>query len=337
MRDVIGHRHLLERLGAHALRGDVAHAYGLSGPRSIGKRTAALRIAQTLNCDTPNAAAGGCGTCRACRLMDTDAHPDLIVVTRLDDKRDITIEQIRAMQQELSLRPLEGRRRVVIIDDAAELSEHAEVALLKTLEEPPSHAVLLLLTPTPQRLLDTIRSRIQALTFRLVATAEIVEGLRARFGAGAEKHAGAAAGRPGLAITLATSEAARTDRRKLESEFYTLMGSGLTDRFAWAADLADDNDPRRRTRQIERRLVEWGELVRDAALVSQGVDRAMRPERAAETAKLAASVSARDLVDTGLLFEQLRRDLDFNANARAMLELLALKVPYGAAFKVARP
>ena len=184
------------------------------------------------------------------------------------------------------------------------------------------------------RLLDTIRSRLQALAFRLVATAEIAEGLRARFGAGAEKHAGAAGGRPGLAITLATDEAARTDRRRVESEFYTLIGSRLTERFAWAAALADDDDPRRRTRQIERRLVEWGELVRDAVVVSQGVDRAMRPDRAAESAQLSASVPARALVDMALLMERLRRDLDFNANARAMLELFALKIPYGAAFKM---
>lgn len=334
MRDVIGHRRLLERLGAHALRGDVAHAYGISGPRSIGKRTVALRIAQTLNCDAPNAAAGGCGTCRACKKIAQGTHPDVVLVTRADDRQNIVIDQIRAMQSDLSFRPLEGRWRVVIVDDAADMHEHAEVALLKTLEEPPRHAVLMLLTPTPERLLDTIRSRIQALAFRLVPTAEIAEGLRARFGAGAEKHAGAAGGRPGLAITLATDEAARTDRRRLESEFYTLLGSGLTDRFAWAADLADDSDARRRTRQIERRLVEWGELVRDAAVVTQGVDRAMRPDRAAESAKLAASVPARELVDTALLMERLRRDLDFNANARAMLELFALKVPYDAAFKV---
>ena len=334
MRDVIGHRRLLERIGSHALRGDVAHAYGISGPRSIGKRTAALRIAQTLNCETPNAAAGGCGTCRSCRKIAEGTHPDVVLVTRADDRRDIMIEQIRAMQNDLSLRPLEGRTRVVIVDDAADMSEHAEVALLKTLEEPPSHAVLMLLTPTPERLLDTIRSRIQALAFRLVPTVEIAEGLRARFGASAERHAGAAAGRPGLAITLATDEGARKDRRRLEAEFYTLMGSGLTDRFAWAADLADDSDTKRRTRQIERRFVEWGELVRDAAVVSQGVDRAMRPDRAAESAMLAAGTSARELVDMALLMERLRRDLDFNANARAMLELFALKVPYEAAFKV---
>ncbi len=334
MRDVIGHRRLLERIGAHALRGDVAHAYGISGPRSIGKRTVALRIAQTLNCETPNVAAGGCGTCRSCQKIAQGTHPDVVLVTKADDRQNIVIDQIRAMQNDLSFRPLEGRRRVVIVDDAADMHEHAEVALLRTLEEPPRHAVIMLLTPTPDRLLDTIRSRVQALAFRLVATAEIAEGLRARFGAGAEKHAGAAGGRPGLAITLATDEAARTDRRRVESEFYMLIGSRLTERFAWAAALADDDDPRRRTRQIERRLVEWGELVRDAVVVSQGVDRAMRPERAAESAQLSASVPARALVDMALFMERLRRDLDFNANARAMLELFALKIPYGATFKM---
>jgi DNA polymerase-3 subunit delta' len=331
VRDLIGQRRLLEHLGAHALRGDVAHAYGLSGPRSIGKRTAALRLAQTLNCEMPGRAAGGCGACRACRLMEAGTHPDLIVVSRADDRRDITIEQVRAMQQELSLRPLEGRRRIVIVDDAAELSEHAEVALLKTLEEPPSHAVLLLLTPTPVRLLDTIRSRIRSLAFRLVPTPEIAAALRGRFGASAEKAAAAAGGRPGRAITLATDEAARAERRRLDAELYRLIGSGLTDRFAWAADLADDADPRRRTREIERRLVEWGELVRDAAVAAQHVDRAMRPDRTAESERLAASVPARELVDTALLMERLRRDLDFNANARTMLELFALRAPYCAA------
>ena len=174
MRDVIGQRRILEKLGGQAIRGDVAHAYELSGPRSIGKHTVALRLAQTLNCVAERRVAGGCGRCVACRKMEQGTHPDLLTVTRLvdqgtrNDRKVITIEQIRAMQQDLALRPLEGQRRVVIIDDAADLSEHAEVALLKTLEEPPSHAVLLLVTPTPSRLLETIRSRIQPIPFRLL-------------------------------------------------------------------------------------------------------------------------------------------------------------------------
>src|SRR3979490_1996212 len=209
VRDVIGQRRLLARLGERAVRADVAHGYELSGPRSIGKHTLALRLAQTLNCTTEPAVPGGCGVCIACRKIERGLCPGVREVSRLvdqtkrDDRKNITIEQIREMQQDLALRPLEGRKRFVIIDDAADLSEHAEVALLKTLEEPPIHAVLLLLTPTPARLLETIRSRLVPPPMRLVPTADIADGLAKRFGAEARRHAAAGAGRPGLAIALA--------------------------------------------------------------------------------------------------------------------------------------
>src|SRR5438445_575761 len=178
MRDFIGQRRLLARLSERALRGDVAHAYELSGPRSIGKRTVAIRLAQTLLCTSEPHPAGGCGTCLACRKIDHQTHPDVRMVGRLvdlekeNDRKQIAIEQIREMQQDLALRPLEGRWRVVVIDDAADLSEHAEVALLKTLEEPPPHAVLLLLTTTPAALLETIRSRLVPLSLRLERVSE---------------------------------------------------------------------------------------------------------------------------------------------------------------------
>src|SRR5207249_4161559 len=197
VRGVIGQRRLLARLGERAVRGDVVHRYELSGPRSIGKHTLATRLAQTLNCATEPVVPGGCGVCLACRKIERGLHPDVREITRLvdqakrDDRKNITIEQIRWMQQDLALRPLEGRKRVVIIDDAADLSEHAEVALLKTLEEPPPHAVLLLVTPTPSTLLETIRSRVQPLPFRLVGRAAPRRGgrrsgrLRARDASGA--------------------------------------------------------------------------------------------------------------------------------------------------------
>jgi DNA polymerase-3 subunit delta' len=339
MRDVIGQRHLLDKLGEQAVRGDVAHAYELSGPRSIGKHTVAIRLAQTLNCAAEPLVEGGCGECLSCRKIERGLHPDVREVTRLvdtgtrDDRKNITIEQIRAMQQDLALRPLEGRWRIVIIDDAADLSEHAEVALLKTLEEPPRHACLLLVTPTPARLLDTIRSRLQPLPFRPVPRAEIETALLRRFGADAARYAAAAAGRPGVAIALATNEAERDARRALEREFYTLVSSRLTDRFAWAADLAEARtDTQKRSEQIEMRLVEWGELVRDAALSAAGApERAMRPERAAESARLAAGTSARELVDLAQSFERWRRDVvETTVSARMLLELLALRLPYRA-------
>jgi len=337
---VIGQRRLLARLGEKALEGDVAHAYELSGPRSIGKRTVAIRLAQTLLCTAEPRVAGGCGVCLACRKVEHLTHPDLRVVTRLvdlerdPDKKLIAIEQIREMQQDLALRPLEGSWRVVIIDDAADLSEHAEVALLKTLEEPPVHSVILLLTPTPARLLETIRSRLVPLPLRLVPTAEIAEGLNKRFGPEARRHAEAGAGRPGVALALATDEAARRARRALEAEFYRLVGSGLTDRFAWAVDLAEsERDPQKRSDAIETRLTGWSELARDAAVVAHGADRALRPERARESVALAAGAGQRELVDLALSLDRWRRDvIESNVNARMLLELLVLRLPYVATF-----
>ena len=339
MRDVIGQRHLLERLGERAVRGDVAHAYELSGPRSIGKHTVAIRLAQTLSCTAEPRVSGGCGTCAACRKIERGVHPDVAVVTRevdLDsrnDRKNITIEQIRTMQQDLALRPLEGPRKVVIIDDAADLSEEAEIALLKTLEEPPAHAVLLLVTPTPARLLDTIRSRLQPLPLRLVPREEIEAALRPRFGADAARLAASAAGRPGIAIRVATDESERDGRAALEREFYRLVSSRLTDRFEWAVKLAEsESDTQKRGRLIATRFVEWGELVRDAALVAVGApERAMRPDRAAESSRLAAGTGARDLVELAQSFERWRRDvLETTVSARMLLELVALRIPYKA-------
>jgi len=331
MRGVIGQRAMLDRLGARASRGDVAHAYGLFGPRSIGKRTIALRLAQTLNCLDPQRPPGGCGTCLNCVKIERGIHPDVRLLERdAANKTKIEIDQVRAMQQDLVLRPLEGRTRVVIIDDAADLSDVAQDALLKTVEEPPKHAVLLLVTQAPEVLFETIRSRVQPLVLRSVATSEIAAALRERGVKDADAIAAAAAGHPGMAIRLAGDEGGeRTTRRAIEKEFFDLVNSRLTERFEWAAKLADENDMRKRSDAIELRLDHWVELLRDAAVTARGLEGApLRPDRAIETGRIASKHPARDLVDATLLVQRLRRDLFWNANARAMLEILALKLPY---------
>ena len=322
---------MLDRMGARASRGDVAHAYGLFGPRSIGKRTVAIRLAQTLNCLDPKRPPGGCDTCLGCMKIERGVHPDVLLVERdVATKTKIEIDQIRAMQQDLALRPLEGRSRVVIIDDAADMSDFAQDALLKTLEEPPQHAVLLLITLSPQSLFETIRSRMQPLELRSVAASEIAAGLRERGVKDADGIAALSAGHPGMAIRLASDEGGeRTTRNAMEKEFFQLVGSRLTDRFEWALKLADESDSRKRADAIEIRLDHWVELLRDAAVAARGLAATpLRPVRAAETGRMAAKAGARELVDAGLLVQKLRRDLFWNANARAMLEILALKLPY---------
>jgi hypothetical protein len=197
--------------------------------------------------------------------------------------------------------------------------------------------VLLLITPTPSRLLETIRSRLQPLPFRAVARLEIEAALVARFGQTAARFASPAAGKPGIAFTLAMDESARGARTQFEAEFYRLVGSKLTERFAWAAALSDERDSQKRSELIETRLVNWSELVRDAAVAGTGVaDRAMRPDREAESRRLAAKVTTRDLVDLAQRMERWRRDVvETTVSARMLLELFALRLPYDDSFSEA--
>jgi hypothetical protein len=194
--------------------------------------------------------------------------------------------------------------------------------------------VLLLITPTPSRLLETIRSRLQPLPFRSVARLEIERALVARFGQSAARYASPAAGKPGIAFTLAMDEGARGARKQFEAEFYRLVGSKLTERFAWAAALADERDSQKRSELIETRLVNWSELVRDAAVAATGVsDQAMRPDREDESRRLGAKVTTRDLVDLAQRMERWRRDVvETTVSARMLLELFALKLPYDETF-----
>ena len=129
-------------------------------------------------------------------------------------------------------------------------------------------------------------------------------------------------------------EGARGARTRFEAEFYRLVGSKLTERFAWAAALADERDSQKRSELIETRLVNWSELVRDAAVAGTGVaDGAMRPERIEESRRLAAKVTTRDLVDLAQRMERWRRDVvETTVSARMLLELFVLKLPYDETF-----
>ena len=156
---IIGHerqKSILQR----ALTGSrLAHAYLFAGPEGVGKRLMALAVARVLFCS----AGTGCGECAACRKLAHRNHPDLHVLE--PDGNSIKIEQIRALQRDLSLRPLEGSRKVCLIEAAELMTTAAANALLKTLEEPRGDILLILLSSQPQRLLETIRSRCQLLQF----------------------------------------------------------------------------------------------------------------------------------------------------------------------------
>ncbi len=330
MRELLGQPRLLQRLGERLTGGEASHAYLISGPRSIGKHALALRMAQTLLCEA-SPQPGGCGSCLACRKIERGTHPDVLVIEKLAERERISIDQIREMARDLALRPLEGRRRVVIIDDAAELSPDAQHSVLKTLEEPPSHAVLLIVTRTPQGIEETIVSRCQPLALRPVATERLRRLVEQRSGDAelAALVAPLAQGRPGLALTLAGDARERERRLAMLDELFTLVGARLIERFGWASRAAQDAAKDRAA--LGERLTLWLELLRDASVAGTRVA-ALHPDRAARSSRLAELAGAQQLASLAELITRLRDDLDRNSNARTALELLMLRLPYLAAF-----
>ncbi|MGK2906811.1 MAG: DNA polymerase III subunit delta' [Desulfuromonadales bacterium] len=156
---ILGHDRQKEILRRALANGRLAHAYLFSGPDGIGKRLMALALARAIVCHEQR----GCGHCQACRKIDHQNHPDLHILE--PDGSSIKIEQIRAFQRELNLKPLEAPRKICLIEQADAMTVGAANALLKTLEEPRGDTLLMLLSAQPNRLLETIRSRCQPLPF----------------------------------------------------------------------------------------------------------------------------------------------------------------------------
>ena len=180
LRDIVGHQRLVELLGRSIAGGTLPPSLLFAGPAGAAKRQTALAVAQTLNClDLRQATdasgqpiADACGVCAACVRIQRGVHPDVVIVEP-GDTGAIKIDQIREVVERAAYRPFEGRRRVVVIDEADALMAPAQNALLKTLEEPPSLSVFILVTTRPDMLLPTVRSRCIRLLFTEPGTEDV--------------------------------------------------------------------------------------------------------------------------------------------------------------------
>ncbi len=171
-----GHDEIVERFRRSLRAGRLASSYLFVGPPGIGKKSFALRLAQAMLCQRHDAMLlAPCQECDACQQVDAQTHPDVDIVARPEGKSFIPIELFigdrdhrsrEGLCHRISLRPSSGRRRVAIIDDSDWLNPEGANSLLKTLEEPPPHAVLILIGTSLQRQLPTIRSRCQVVRFQ---------------------------------------------------------------------------------------------------------------------------------------------------------------------------
>ncbi len=176
---------LWTRVNEARRHGRLAHALLLAGPRGLGKRSFARRLAASLMCESVATDGRRCGECRGCRQFDAGSHPNLTWLTREfnqktdKEKRDISMEQLREMMERLSLSSHYGQARVVVIDPADALNVNGVNAVLKTVEEPPTGLHILLISERPMALAATLRSRCQRLNFQIPPAADAVAWLRA--------------------------------------------------------------------------------------------------------------------------------------------------------------
>jgi DNA polymerase-3 subunit delta' len=178
-RDIVGHRRLVDLLARSVKSGALPPSLIFAGPSGVGKRLAALSVAQALNCTDPQTTidtSDACGVCAACKRIARGVHPDVPIVEP-GDSGSIKIDQIREIVDRAGYRPFEGKRRAVIIDEADALVPAAQNALLKILEEPPPSSIFMLVTARADALLATVTSRCPRLQFRPLPPGDIASVL----------------------------------------------------------------------------------------------------------------------------------------------------------------
>ena len=334
---------MLELLSRATAHGTLPPSLIFAGPEGVGKRLTATALAQALNCLRPvdymvvdtevggNApmAAGkdACGECAACTRIARGVHADILVIEP-GDSGSIKLDQVREAIDRSAYRPFEGRRRVVIVDEADALISEAQNALLKTLEEPPPGSVFVLITNRPDVLLPTVRSRCQRLRFGPLTPAEVADVLiRDHEVDAADAHAAAAAADGSVGRALAGSAEDANEARDAAARLLQATATSTDPRRrldgakALATGAADRDD-------LSRRLLALSSLIRDMGLLlSRADERALaNTDLKPQLQALIRSFDADRTVRAFATVDRALSALDRNASPKIVADWLALNI-----------
>ncbi len=347
MRNFIGNARAVEILKRAISQGRVPHAMIFAGPAGVGKCTLALLAAQRLNCLSPvegeacdrcsacvriravletrnlqcrSLKSGGfCGSCPAC-LTRTKCHPDIRLIE--PEKTTIGIGQVRDMIGEIAFQPLEAKFRVAILDPAEQMRAEAHNSLLKTLEEPPSRTIIILVTTNPYMLLQTIRSRCRLLHFGEIPQDRIAGHLIGEGRPADEARLAAALCGGSLAAALAFNTAEYRESREQAVRFIELLLK--QGRFSDASRIASEIVKDKQTFQLWTESAEA--LLQDvyyAATAPERIGQRDLIERLQEIARAAPRSAVIAVIEA---FRKLKGDLKSNVNKQIALEAIFLRL-----------
>lgn len=208
-KDVVGHKNIIQYIGNAVMTDKVSHAYIMNGEKGSGKKLLANLFAMSLQCQDREEDGDACGKCQSCKQAMNGNQPDIIKVTH-EKPNTISIDDIREqVNNDIVIKPYSSRYKIYIIADADMMSVQAQNAILKTIEEPPEYAVIMLLTENAETLLPTIRSRCVMLKLRNIKDQLVKKYLMEQMEIPdykADVCVAFAQGNMGKAIMLATSE-----------------------------------------------------------------------------------------------------------------------------------
>jgi DNA polymerase III subunit delta' len=318
--EIVGHRKQLESLRLGLKKSRLHHAYVLIGPEGVGKKAIAFSLAQAIHCSEMDG--DFCGRCSACVRVRNGNHPDVRMIEPLIGKKEISIQQVREVEKELSYRSFFGGRKIAIIDPATLMNAPAQNALLKTLEEPPPDSLLLLIAVSAGGLLPTLRSRCMRLSFGPLP-ADAIEGyLVEQKGKSAEEAkclAALAMGSLGAALQIETG--GLLEKRLIWKEMLSSLGPGDYRAAMTAAEaIAGDRD------ESLKFLLWAGSWYRDLLIyaVTQSHDEIANLDMIDQIKRESSELSLEQLFAAVSQSVEATREIQRNLNRRMVIEKLLL-------------